>query len=140
MKYITIKRYKRNDARGHFNIPYGTELEEKGGVLYHNGKDVCGDHSAVMREYFARHDDGCGLERGKLSQAIVRALRIRKGEAREERDKRWKVVWEDTLCLKYKKDMEDFWLWSIEFFNAPVKDLEYIAKLVGVKKGAMKNV
>ena len=136
MKYITIKRYKRDGARGRFNIPYGTELEETGGVLYHKGKDVCSDRSAVMREYFARNDDGRGLERGKISQAIVKTLRIQKGETREERDKRWEVVWQDEICQRYKKGMEDFWLWSIDFFNAPVEDLRYIAALVGAKKGA----
>lgn len=138
MKYITIKRYKRNDARGTFNIPYGTELEEKGGVLYYDGKDICSDHSAVMREYFARNDDGLGIKRGQLSRVIVKALQLQKNETREHRDKRWEPIWDDPICQRYKKDFDDYWLWSIEFFSAPIEDLQHIASLIGVsvKKGA----
>ncbi len=129
MTYITIKRYRRDDKRGRFNIPYGTRLEGRDGCLWYNGRDVCGDHSAVMREYFARDDDGRGLKRGKLSHDIVSAL---KGGA-----DRWAAVWNDSLCQKYRKPVqEDYWLWSIEFFNAPIADLEYIADLIGLKRGA----
>lgn len=134
MKYITIKRYKRTDLgdRKAVNLPYGTDVEERGGVLYHGDTALCNDHSAVMREYFARNDDGRGLERGKLSQAIVKRLELQKGETPEERSKRWAAVWDDALCLKYRKKAQaDFFLWSIEFYNAPIEDLQYIAALVG---------
>lgn len=132
MQYITIRRYKRDDARGRYNIPYGTELEELDGKLWFDGKDVCGDHSAVMREYFCRNDDGHGLERGRLSRAIVKALAIRSGETREQHDERWSAVWESELCRKYRKPTQDgHWLWSIEFYNAPIGDLQHIAGLVG---------
>lgn len=134
MHYIVIKRYKRDDARGRFNLPYGTIVEERDGILYYGDKDICGDHSAVMREYFARNDDGKGLERGKLTQAITSTLAIRPDETKEEHDERWDVVWQDELCQKYKKPhQENHWLWAIEFFNAPIEDLEYIARLVGAK-------
>ena len=134
MRYITVERYKRDDARGRFNIPYGTPITERGGLLWHDGKDICGDHSAVMRTYFARDDDGRGLERGKLSHSIVNALAIRPNETKEQHDKRWEVVWDDPVCGKYKKPhQENHWLWSIEFYNAPVEDLRYIAALVGAK-------
>ena len=140
MKYITIKRYKRPDREGRqaVNISYGSELEEQGGTLYYGDIAVCTDRSAVMREYFARNDDGCGLERGKLSQAIVEKLRIHPGETKEQHNKRWEVCWNDALCMKYRKQADvDYFLWSIDFFNAPIEDLEYIAALVGAKKGAL---
>ena len=138
MQYITIKRYKRPELgdRKAVNIPYGTVVEERGGNLYHGDIELCYDHSAVMREFFARNDDGRGLERGRLSQSIVETLKLRPGETREEHDRRWDVCWNDELCLKYrKKTQEDFFLWSIEFFNAPIEDLKYIAALVGAGKG-----
>lgn len=139
MKYVAIKRYKRPELPGPFgrsaaNIPYGADLEERGGKLHYKGLPVCNDHSAVMREYFARNDDGQGLLRGKLSRAIVQTLEIRKGETKEQHNARWDVVWNDPLCLKYRKQAQaDFFLWSIEFFNAPIEDLSYIAGLVGAK-------
>ena len=141
MRYIAIKRYKRPERgeRKAVNIPYGADVEEHGGSLYYKGVAVCGDHSAVMREYFARNDDGRGLERGKLSQSIVKTLQIRPGETREEHQKRWDVVWNDVLvCPRYRKTAQGSgdWLWSIEFFNAPVEDLNYIAALVGAEKGS----
>lgn len=136
MLYVTIKRFRRDNAFGHFNIPYGTPIEERDGWLWYNGKAICGDHSAAMREYFARNDDGRGLERGALSQSIVKALEIRPREAREQHNQRWEVVWKDEVCLKYRKESQaDFFLWSIKFFNAPIDDLKHIAALVGAGKG-----
>lgn len=138
MQYVCIKRYKRpgRGERKAVNIPCGSALEEHGGNLYYNGIEVCSGRSAVMREYFARNDDGLGLERGKLSQAIVKALQIRPGETREEHDKRWDICWNDSLCMKYRKRAQaDMFLWDISFFNAPIEDLRYIAALVGAEKG-----
>ena len=143
MRYITIKRYKRNETHGvagrhAVNIPYGSAVEESGGKLFYNGVEICGDHSAVMREYFARDDDGLGLERGKLSQAIIQTMLARPGETREQHQARWDVIWNDVLvCPKYRKTVPESgdWLWSIEFFNAPIEDLKYIAALVGAGKG-----
>ena len=91
-----------------------------------------------MREYFARNDDGRGLERGKLSQAIIKTMLARPGEMREQLQERWNVIWNDKLvCPRYRKTVADSgdWLWSIGFFNAPIEDLEYIAALVGAGKG-----
>lgn len=136
MQYIAIKRYKRPERgeRKAVNIPYGSTLEERDGNLYCKGIEVCSDHAYVMREFFARNDDGLGLERGKLSQAIVKALQIRPDETHEEHDKRWAVCWRDDLCMRYRKKAQaDMFLWDISFFNAPIKDLQYIASLVGAK-------
>ncbi len=131
MQYVAIKRFKRNGIGGAFNIPYGSPIEENGGTLYYKDKAICTDHSAVMREYFARNNDGKGLERGELSQSIVDTLHIRNGETKEHHDKRWGVCWEDSLCMSYRKQaQDDFFLWDISFFNAPIEDLKYILNLV----------
>ena len=130
MKYITIKRYKRNKL----NIPYGTEVEEIDGTLYYNNQRICGDHSAVMREYFARNDDGLGLKRGKVAHAIIDAMLMREGESKEDWQKRWDILWNDPCCNKYRKDFsESTFLWGIEFFNATLIDLYHIAALAGAK-------
>ena len=82
--------------------------------------------------YFSQNDDGNGLERGRLTQAIIKRL------DRKEHDPtyqdRWDKVWSDPVCQKYKRsDFADHWLWNYDFYNAPLLDLQYIAKLVGVK-------
>lgn len=33
--------------------------------------------------------------------------------------------------IKTGSTLEDYWLWNHEFYNAPIEDLRYIAKLVG---------
>lgn len=138
MQYIAIKRYRR-PARGErkaVNIPYGSTLEERDGNLYYRGIEVCSDHAAVMREFFRRNDDGRGLERGKLSQAIVKRMQMKPGETREAFNRRWDVCWNDGLCMRYRKQAQaDHFLWDISFFNAPIEDLKYIAALVGAGKG-----
>ena len=133
MEYITIKRYKRDDASGRWNIPYGTAITESEGQLYFDGKRVCSAQSAAVREHFTRNDDGDGLKRGKLTTAIVDTLKTRPGETREQHDKRWEPVWADSVANKYRKDCENTFLWSIDFYNAPLLDLYHIAALVGVK-------
>lgn len=137
MTYITLKRYKRDDARARVNIPYGTEIEAHDGLLWYRGRDICGERSAVMREYFARNDDGNGLRRGKLSHAIIAALHRRDGETLDDWNARWEPVWSDPVCRKYKKDESPTtFLWSIDFYNAPILDLLYIAGLVGAETEA----
>lgn len=136
MEYIVVERFKRDNALGRFNLPRGTIVQEHDGWLYHNGRRICSDHSAIMREYFARNDDGNGMKRGELSHAIIKSLQIRRNETKEDWNRRWEPIWKDRICQKYRKDSgENNFLWSIEFFNAPLFDLEHIASLSGAKKG-----
>ena len=96
-----------------------------------DGKPICFTTSENAHQYFARNDDGQGVERGKLMQSIQRKLAKRDGAYQG----RWDKVWEDKICAKYRrKEYDDFWLWNHEFFNAGIEDLKYIAKLVGAKE------
>lgn len=134
MTYITIKRFKRKGIDGDFNIPYGTSIESDNGYLWFNGKRICSEKSAVMREYFARNDDGLGQKRSKVAHGIIDAMLMRDGETKEDWQKRWDVLWEDPVCNKYRKDnSETTFLWGIDFYNAPLLDLYHIATLAGVK-------
>lgn len=129
MNYITIQRAKFLGITGSVNIPYGSLIYCEKGYLFTSDAVVCSDHSQNAYDYFARNDDGNGLERGKLTQIIIKTLAKRnKGY-----QARWDKIWEDELCQKYKrKEYADYWLWNHEFYNAPIEDLQYIAKLVGV--------
>lgn len=130
MDYITIKRARFKGLSGPENLPYGNEVQCEDGFLKIEGLPICGDHSQNAYDFFARNDDGKGLERGKLTQAIRKAL--------EKRDKnyqaRWNKVWDDPLCQKYKRiEHTDHWLWNHDFYNAEISNLRHIAALVGVR-------
>lgn len=41
MDYITYRRFKGKSISGEVNIPYGTVLRERGGVLYLDNRPIC---------------------------------------------------------------------------------------------------
>ena len=130
MEYITYKRLRGKAMCGEVNLPYGTIVECQNGFLFVDEKPICTSHSQNAYDYFARNDDGNGLERGKLICEIIKIL--------SKRDKayqdRWNNVWKDMVCQKFKrKEHIDYWLWNHDFFNADISDLQYIATLIGVK-------
>ena len=84
MTYITTKRFKRKGIDGDFNIPYGTAIESENGYLWLDGKRICLEKSAVMREYFARNDDDLGQKRSKIAHSIIDAMLMRDGESKED--------------------------------------------------------
>ena len=137
MQYVTIKHFKRRGIGGEFNIHYGEFLELRDdGLLYYKSKAVCVAKSAAAHEYFACDYDGRGLERGKISHAIIERLEPKNFDSPQERDDFWKKIWKNDLTQKYRRPEHlDYWLWNDDFFNATIEDLEYIAELVGVKKG-----
>lgn len=129
-KYITIKRAKFNSISGMVNIPYSTNIDCADNLLSINGKPLCGSHSQNAYDYFARNDDGNGLLRGKLTQAIRKTLAKRDAAYQM----RWDKVWGDTICQKYKhEEYSDYWLWNHDFYSANIYDLQHIAKLIGTK-------
>ena len=137
MQYIIHRRFRAAADCGNVNIPYGTICEERDGWLYHGSRRLCMATSENAHQFFARNDDGDGLLRGILTQGIQKALTLQKGETPEERDKRWRKVWDDATCRKYKQtEHADYWLWNHDFFNAPIDDLNHIAAIVGARKGA----
>ncbi len=51
----------------------------------------------------------------------------------EEYNTKWQKIWEDKSLHKYKRhEHADMWLWNRDFYNAPIEDLEYIARLTGL--------
>ena len=137
MQYITHRRFKAEADCGIVNLPYGTEIEERGGWLFHGDKRLCTATSENAHQYFARNDDGEGALRGTLTQAIQKELRLREGETPTRRSERWEKVWSDPVCQQYRRpENADYWLWNHAFFNAPIEDLQHIAALVGARKGA----
>ena len=77
MDYICFNRFKQNALCGKVNIPYGTKLDEANKVISLCGNPICYTRSQNADEYFARNDDGKGLERGKLTSEIIKMLKGR---------------------------------------------------------------
>lgn len=128
MDYVAIKRAKFNGITGAVNIPYGASVCCENGHICTADTVICADHSQNAYDYFARNDDGNGLERGRLTQAIIKTLSKRDKSHQD----RWDRVWDDALCQKYKRaEYADYWLWNHGFYNAPIEDLLYIANMVG---------
>ena len=126
--YIAGKRARFNAASGPVNIPYGTPLQVEGDFLCLNGKQLCFPTAQNSLDFFVQNDDGRGKERGELVNTILSRLqKPDKGKA-----DRWKKVWGDSLCQKFKRpEHDDQWIWNFDFFNAQLEDLRYIAALIG---------
>ncbi len=131
MKYVVHRRFKDNAICGSINLPAMTECECEDGLITYNNTAICYATSENAHQFFAVNEDGMGMERGRLTQSIQKALAKRDGSYQE----RWDKVWKDSVCEEYRrKDYEDFWLWGHDFFNADIDVLRYIANLVGAKE------
>lgn len=135
IEYITTRRARFMGVSGPANVPWGTPVQAVDGFLVLNDVPLCAVTSQNAYDYFARNDDGNGMERGQLTASIIARLSTRD----KDHQARWNKVWEDPRYEKYRRqDSPDFWLWGHAFFEAPVEDLRHIADLVGAKKGARK--
>ena len=143
VQYIAARRARFNAICGPVNIPYGTTVEAVDGFLERDGLRLCAATSESAHKYFARDSDGNGMERGKLTAAIIAELSKR--DPKDKDGKRhqalWDRLWADKLARRYRrKDHADHWVWSHDFFEAPVEDLRHIAGLIGVgAKGARRR-
>ena len=131
MQYITHRRFKDNAICGQINIPAITICESANGTIYFNGRPLVFTTSENAHQFFARNNDGQGIKRGQLTQAIQNKLAKRDSAYQS----RWDKIWDDALCQRYKREeYDDFWLWNHEFFNASIEGLQYIAKLIDAKE------
>lgn len=136
MRYIVHRRFKEKAICGDVNLPAMTVCESNDDFVTYNGELLCAVTSENAHQFFARDDDGKGMLRGKLTQAIQKRLSKRDANYQS----RWDKVWDDPICQPYKGvDHADFWLWGHNFFNADIDTLQYIARLVGAKE-VFKNV
>ena len=131
-RYIAHRRARFDRISGQVNIPYGAVLEVRDGFLYWQGKQLCTTTCQNAFDFFSQDDDGQGRERGALVTAIL--TRLRPKNKQNNCQARWDKVWENSLCQRYRRpEHEDHWIWSYDFFNAPVCDLQHIAALIGAR-------
>ena len=133
MKYVVHRRFKDKAICGNVNLPAMTVCEENNEYIFYDGNMLCAATSENAHQFFARDDDGAGMLRGKLTQAIQKTLAKRDANYQS----RWDKVWDDPICQPYKRIEDDnFWLWNHDFFNANIDTLQHIARLIGVKEVA----
>lgn len=126
MEYIVVKRFKEKGICGDLNLRYGTVCHVHNDFIYCEQGIICAITSQNAYDYFARNDDGQGLRRGQLISSILHKLRKRD----DDYQKRWDEIWEDESLLKFKRPELDDWIWNYEFYNAEIKNLEYILNKV----------
>ena len=135
-QYIVTKRIKKKVICGDINLPFGTVCFGKDKAICCDKGVICGVASQNAFDYFTQNDDGCAVLRRKLIDSIFDALN-RSKQGVESYNEKWDKVWNDSICLKYKREeYDDHWLWNFDFYNAEIDVLQYIAKLVDVKEVA----
>ena len=128
--YITTKNFNGQGISGNMVLHEGTILAAYRGYIIHPQGVVCSVTSQNAFDFFSQNDDGKGIERGKLVYDILN--RVRKLKKHKERnDIIWNKIWEDSICLKYKRpEHADHWIWNYDFYNADIEDLKYIRNLI----------
>ena len=105
MKYVCSKRMKTKTISGEVNFPVGTVFNCVDGLITHNGKAICYDHSQNAYDYLSCDDDGFGIRRGQLVRDIMGRLKKRD----DDYQARWDRIWMDKSLQKYKRrEFSDF--------------------------------
>lgn len=138
-QYMTRKRLRGlGQEMQQVNIPYGTLLECRGGIIYWKEKALCSDDCQMQKDYLVQANDINPKARGDLIEKILSLLgppcmNAKKSEI-EQRDARWKKLWDDEYSQRFRRqDFDDYWLWSNVFYDANYMDLSYIYNLIGGK-------
>lgn len=146
-RYIVRQRAKFQSVfEGRVNLPWGTVVDARlikvsddpdperwESFLFLGSKLLCAASSQTVKDFFVQDDDGQGKMRGLLVTAILARLGPQKAQQGAS-DARWEKVWADHKCRAYKRpELEEHWIWTDDFYNAPIGDLQHIADLVGAK-------
>lgn len=127
MKYIVHTRFKGKAICGEVNLPALTECDALFGMISKDYQPLCLTTSENAHNYFARNDDGRGVERGQLIKDIKKLLAPKDDQSDQER---WNKIWEDEFCQKFKKSDNSDWIWNQDFYEAEIEDLQYIYNLI----------
>jgi hypothetical protein len=117
------------------NIPYGTTFETIGDfIATPDAKAICYTTSELAYEFFARNDDGKGLERGKLTHAIAYKARERySAEGRRQRFTDAEIELLETHWSRFLRDDTDTIRFNRAFFEADPVDLAAMARMLNIK-------
>lgn len=123
-KYITTQRYRGMTLSGPKNIPALTLVElREDNILYLENKPLHYITSQRGIEYFARNDDGKGLERFELCRKIQGLC----AQHSDPNDSWGARLWDTPAMQKYRRANNDVrWLWNRKFYDASIEELEWI--------------
>lgn len=125
--YIVKKRFNQKALQGVVNLPYATLCTENNGLISNDNGPLCYNTSQNAYDYFAINNDNKGLLRGELIDKIFKRLNKDKAFNSKKHQERWDLLWADESLTKYRrKEHEDFWVWSKDFYEAPIEELERI--------------
>lgn len=135
MEYICHRRYRSKGASGEwFNIRRGTKLGTVGNFIAVGSKAVCVVKSEAAYMYFARNDDGRGIERGELTNAIAYSPQF---PHEEDGGYRFSEKQREVICTEYPqflRDDVDTIIFNYDFFNAEVEELKEMRHRLEVVK------
>lgn len=131
-EYIVTEDAKIITLSGETGLRRGSVLEDRGGMLFRDGRMLFRANSENAFRYTARNDDGKGEERGALIGAIKRRLAKRDAD----HQKRWDRIWADPLARSFRMEdgQEEMFVWGFKFYNASIPALEHIAALIGARE------
>lgn len=135
-QYIVTKRYKKRAFCGELNLPFGTKCFVKDKAICCDKGVICYVASQDAFDFFTQNDDGCAELRRNLINSIFDSL-MRSNQSIESYNMKWDKIWNDSTCLRYKREeYDDDWLWNYDFYNADIDALRHIANLVDAKEVA----
>lgn len=132
MKYICHKKFNQKSACGEYiTFKQNAILETIGRFIAYGQKAICTTTSENAYKYFARNDDGHGLERGNLTHAIAYAKR------HPNKDNGFRFTPSEIEMLEteygqYLRKDTDTIIFNHDFFNADIDVLREIAKRLEV--------
>lgn len=136
MEYIAIAPMEGMTASGRrISVRKGEVFPVMGRfIATPEGRGICYTTSEQAHRYFARNDDGRGLERGSLTHAIAYKKRVKLGKGGNEQRFSDKEI--KTLCARWEKYLVKdvpVILFNHEFFNLDVETLREIAASLHIK-------
>ena len=136
MEYIVHHRFKGVAACGQeMTLPYGTRLQTIGDfIATDSGQAVCFTTSEIAHKYFARNDDGHGLERGALTYAIAYGpCRKTSADGHVYRFSPEEIEMLETRYAHWLRPDASTILFNQAFFDAAVPELRLVASLLKIK-------
>lgn len=132
MQYMVTKRFKKKGLCGELNLPVGTKCFVKEGYICCEKGLICSVKSQNAYEFFTQNNDEHAALRRKLINDIFHALKRSKQNI-DSYDTKWNKIWNDRVCLKYKREeYDDYWIWNHEFYHAEISDLMHMKELVHI--------
>lgn len=129
MEYIVHRRCREMGAAGQqLNLSYGSVFHTIGSfIATPEGMAICFETSDTAHRYFARNDDGQGLQRGRLTYAVAWSDRVRLVNGRRQRFTAEEIEMLERDWGRFLVPDVPVLLFNHSFFIAEIDELEQLA-------------